>query len=128
MNNQRKIIFTSGSITIDGILNETENAEKIWSSLPLDSSTNTWGDEIYFSVPVDSELENSKEIVDLGDIGFWPPGNAICLFFGPTPISSEGEIRPASSVNIVGKLIGNLEGLKLIKSGSGISVVKSDQQ
>ena len=67
-----------------------------------------------------------KEVVDLGDIGFWPPGNAICLFFGPTPISSEGEIRPASSVNIVGKLIGNLEELKLIKSASKISVVKSD--
>jgi len=128
MINQKKIIFTSGSINIEGILNESETAEKIWSSLPLDSLVNTWGDEIYFSVPVDSELENSKEVVDLGDIGFWPPGNAICLFFGPTPISAEGEIRPASSVNIAGKLIGNLEELKLVKSGSGISVVKFDQQ
>ena len=126
MINQKKIIFTSGSINIEGILNESETAEKIWSSLPLDSLVNTWGDEIYFSVPVDNELENSKEVVDLGDIGFWPPGNAICLFFGPTPISSEGEIRPASSVNIVGKLIGSLEELKLIKSASRISVVKSD--
>ena len=126
MSDKRKISFTSGSITIDGILNETETAKKIWLSLPLDSSVNTWGDEIYFYVPVDNELENSKEVVDLGDIGFWPPGNAICLFFGPTPISSEGEIRPASSVNIVGKLIGNLEELKLIKSASRISVVKSD--
>ena len=126
MINQKKIIFISGSINIEGILNESETAEKIWSSLPLDSLVNTWGDEIYFSVPVDSELENSKEVVDLGDIGFWPPGNAICLFFGPTPISAEGEIRPASSVNIVGKLIGNLEELKLIKSASRISVVKSD--
>ena len=126
MSDDRKISFTSGSITIEGILNETETAKKIWSSLPLDSSVNTWGDEIYFSVQVDNELENSQEIVDLGDIGFWPPGNAICLFFGPTPISSEGEIRPASSVNIVGKIIGNLEELKLIKSASRISVVKSD--
>ncbi len=126
MSDDRNISFTSGSITIEGILNETETAKKIWSSLPLDSSVNTWGDEIYFSVQVDNELENSQEIVDLGDIGFWPPGNAICLFFGPTPISSEGEIRPASSVNIVGKIIGNLEELKLIKSASKISVVKSD--
>ena len=126
MSDDRKISFTSGSITIEGILNETATAKKIWSSLPLDSSVNTWGDEIYFSVQVDNELENSQEIVDLGDIGFWPPGNAICLFFGPTPISSEGEIRPASSVNIVGKIIGNLEELKLIKSASKISVVKSD--
>ena len=126
MSDDRKISFTSGSITIEGILNETETAKKIWSSLPLDSSVNTWGDEIYFSVQVDNELENSQEIVDLGDIGFWPPGNAICLFFGPTPNSSEGEIRPASSVNIVGKIIGNLEELKLIKSASKISVVKSD--
>ena len=126
MSDDRKISFTSGSITIEGILNETETAKKIWSSLPLDSSVNTWRDEIYFSVQVDNELENSQEIVDLGDIGFWPPGNAICLFFGPTPISSEGEIRPASSVNIVVKLIGNLEELKLIKSASKISVVKSD--
>ena len=126
MSDKRKISFTSGSITIDGILNETETAKKIWSSLQLDSSVNTQGDEIYFSVQVDNELENSQEIVDLGDIGFWPPGNAICLFFGPTPISSEGEISPASSVNIVGKIIGNLEELKLIKSASKISVVKSD--
>ena len=70
MINQKKIIFISGSINIEGILNESETAEKIWSSLPLDSLVNTWGDEIYFSVPVDSELENSKEVVDLGDIGF----------------------------------------------------------
>ena len=128
MINQKKIIFISGSINIEGILNESETAEKIWSLLPLDSSVNTWGDEIYFSIPVDNELENSKEIVDLGDIGFWPPGKAICLFFGLTPISVEGEIRPASSVNIVGKLIGNLEELKLINPGEIISVRKSDQK
>ena len=126
MSDDRKISFTSGSITNERILNETETAKKIRSSLPLDSSVNTWGDEIYFSVQVDNELENSQEIVDLGDIGFWPPGNAICLFFGPTPISSEGEITPASYVNIVGKIIRNLEKFKLIKSASKISVVKSD--
>ena len=63
MSDDRKISFTSGSITIEGILNETETAKKIWSSLPLDSSVNTWGDEIYFSVQVDNELENSLKIL-----------------------------------------------------------------
>lgn len=72
--------------------------------LPFDSKAQTWGDEIYFSIPVDVDEENAKEVVELGDLGYWPPGAAFCIFFGKTPASKGDEIRPASRVNVFGKL------------------------
>ena len=80
--------------------------------------------EIYFSTSISKENDEwAKETVDLGDIAFWPPGNAICLFFGPTPVSSGDEIRPASATNVMGKTIGDLEELKTINSGDNVKVV-----
>jgi len=70
------------------------------------------GDEIYFSIPLDREIENGKETVEKGDIGYWPPGRALCLFFGPTLMSAPGEIRPAGPVSVVGGMSGDLSALK----------------
>ena len=105
---ERRIIIEAGGITSEAILAESETAKAIWDSLPIESICNIWGDEVYFSIPVSLSLdETAKEIVDMGDLGYWPTGKALCIFFGPTPISEGGEIRPASAVNIVGKIIGN---------------------
>ena len=128
MDSQKKIVIKSGSKSIKGFLNDSKTSDNIWDSLPLESSVNTWGDEIYFSIPVINEEENPQATVDLGDIGYWPPGNAICLFFGLTPISVEGEIKPASPVNIIGKMVGDMEELKLINSGDVISIRRFDQE
>ena len=88
-------------MTIDAALNDTETAAMIWDALPIEASANTWGDEIYFGIPVSRQARKmGQEIVGLGELGYWPPGSAFCLFFGPTPMSRGDEIRPASPVTV----------------------------
>ncbi|MBI5248131.1 MAG: hypothetical protein HY912_01440 [Desulfomonile tiedjei] len=103
-----KIRIVIGKLSMDAELNESPTAEKVVSILPIETSFNTWGDEIYFSIPVESALDKTaKEEVELGELGFWPSGNAFCIFFGPTPMSRGQRIIPASSVNIIGKVVGD---------------------
>ena len=119
---KKEIKISAGRIEVKAYLNETNTAEKVWEALPITASANTWGDEIYFAIPVQVELENAKELVSLGDIGYWPPGKAMCLFFGKTPVSKGDEIRPASAVNIIGKIEGDLRLLKKVKDGETITI------
>jgi hypothetical protein len=108
-----RIRITVGDFSMEAELNETVTARKVAEALPLRSSLNTWGDEIYFGIPVEADLdESAQEIVKVGDLGFWPSGNAFCIFFGQTPMSTPEEIRPASAVNIIGKMIGDATALK----------------
>jgi uncharacterized protein len=94
-----------GDLTVEAELNNTPTAQKIAEALPISAVFNTWGDEIYFPIPVTAELDdNAQEVVAVGDLGYWPPGKAFCIFFGQTPMSRPGEIRPASAVNIVGQV------------------------
>ena len=117
---QIKIEFENTSI--DAVLNNSETADKIKKILPLSNSVSTWGDEIYFSIDLIDGENDSKEVVELGDLGYWPPGNAFCLFFGLTPASEGDKIMPASPVNVIGKILGDLEILKSIKSGDKVSI------
>ena len=112
--------------SFEGALNDSNTSNLIWDSLPINSSVSTWGDEIYFSIPVSDDEDNSKEVVELGDLGYWPPGNAFCIFFGITPASSEGEIRPASAVNILGNIVGELDSLKQVKPGESVIISKKN--
>ncbi len=100
-------------------LNQSQTAQLIWNHLPISSHTNTWGEEIYFPIPVRAGEENPQEVVREGDLGYWPPGEALCIFFGQTPISTEEEIRPASPVNIIGRVEGDLQILKMMASEGG---------
>jgi hypothetical protein len=109
-----------GSVELEAILNNSFTAEAIWEALPIVAKANTWGDEIYFSIPVNLELESGQELVEKGDIGYWPAGNAFCVFFGPTPISRGEEIRPASAVTVFGKIVGDSTVLKNIGAGAEI--------
>ena len=119
-----KIIFEFEKLSIEGELNDSPTSKALINSLPMEGISQIWGDEIYFSTSISKENDEwAKEPVDLGDIAFWPPGNAICLFFGPTPVSSGDEIRPASPTNVMGKIIGDLEELKTINSGDNVKVV-----
>ena len=93
-------------------MNDSRTAREIWKSLPLTSDFNMWGDEIYFSIPVEAGPENSQEVVELGDLGYWPPGHAFCIFYGLTPASTGDEIRPASPVNPIGRILDDVEVLK----------------
>ena len=103
-----RIRITVGDVALEADLNDTATAAKIGAVLPIRTSFNTWGDEIYFSIPVDAELDDSaREVVEIGDLGYWPPGSAFCIFFGLTPISEPGRIMPASAVNVIGKVVGD---------------------
>jgi len=122
----KKITITVKDVKMSAELNDSNTAQKIWKALPIEGSVNTWGDEIYFSIPVDVGLENAKAVVSEGDLGYWPPGNAFCIFFGLTPASQGDEIRPASPVNIFGKVIGDPKAFKKVRSGAKIIVEKSE--
>jgi hypothetical protein len=119
---KRKIKITVGKLELEGWLNETKTAAKVFEALPINSTVNTWGDEIYFTIPVDAKSEDAKELVSLGDIAYWPPGKAMCIFFGKTPISRGDEIRPASPVNIIGKVEGDYKLLRKVKEGEEIII------
>ena len=99
------ILIRVGDLTLKGILYETDTAKKIATSLPIESEKNTWGDEFYFEIPLSMPLDETRtEDVEIGDIGYWPPGNALAIFFGPTPLSSGEKPVPASEVNLVGRI------------------------
>ncbi|MDH5806717.1 MAG: cyclophilin-like fold protein [Candidatus Methanomethylicaceae archaeon] len=120
-----KIIFESGiKINCQLFPDKCPNTIKaLLNSLPFESRVNLWGDEIYFSVPFSIEEENSKDVVELGDIAYWPEEPSLCIFFGPTPISpSPNIIKPYSPVNVIGKVIGDIKILKNIKEGEKVLV------
>ena len=110
-----QIAIRVGSLTMEAELNDTQTARQVADALPIRSGFNTWGDEIYFAIPIAAELESAaREVVELGDLGYWPPGHAFCIFFGPTPMSQADEIRPASAVNLIGKVIGDATQFKAV--------------
>ena len=117
-----KIKIEFEKISIEADLNNSETADNIKKILPITNLVNIWGDEIYFPVDINDEEIGAKEIVELGDIGYWPPGNAFCLFFGLTPLSQGEEIRPASPINIIGKIKSEINILKSVKSGEKVIV------
>ena len=120
------IEFKNQAFTINALLNQTETAKSLVDILPINSPINIWGEEIYF--PVDLYLDNElpQETVDIGDIAYWPPGNAFCIFFGETPASVDGNIKPASAVTVIGKLESDPEVLKRVKSGENI-IIRRDK-
>ena len=123
-------IITEATGEIIGLLTDENpiTSKAIWDTLPIEASVNTWGDEIYFSIPVNTNEENPKEVVELGDLGYWPPGNALCIFFGRTPASRGNEIRPASPVNVFGRVESNPTVFKKVRSGEKIRIEKVENQ
>jgi hypothetical protein len=119
-----KVKITAGSVSMEAELNDSSTAHMIWNALPIEKHGNTWGDEIYFSISVRAQEENSQAVVEEGDIAYWPPGTAFCIFFGPTPASRGNDIRPASPVNVVGKLLGNPKDFKNVSSGEKVVIEK----
>lgn len=125
----KKIKIISDRIgTVEAELLEDKNPKTvaaIWEKLPFEAKARRWGDEVYFTIPVKIGEENPQETVEVGDIGYWPPGRGFCIFFGPTPISREGEIRPADPVNVFGRIIGDPKIFKNVKDGDKIRVERA---
>jgi uncharacterized protein len=119
-----QIRVTAGNISMTATLNGSACAKKIWNALPLEARGSTWGDEIYFGIPVSCDEENPRETVDMGDLGYWLEGSCFCIFFGPTPMSRGNEIRPASAVEVFGKIDGDAKEFRKVSSGSKVVIEK----
>lgn len=123
----RRILIRAGQVQVRAELNDSRTAEAIWQSLPLSAAGNTWGDEIYFAIPVTLDEEDARAVVALGDLGYWPPGRALCMFFGPTPVSRGKEIRPASPVNVFGHISGDPTLLRQVQEGETVTVERGQE-
>ena len=113
------IRITAGLVQVEAVLNDTQTSQAIREVLPTTATANTWGDEIYFGIPVNADLEDGQETVDLG---YWPPGRAFCIFFGPTPASRGNEIRPASAVTVTGKVTGDATRFTGVRSETTVTI------
>ncbi len=116
-----KLVFEEAGVVVVELTGQNPvTAEAIIGSLPFESEAQRWGSEVYFETPVSVGEEHVSELVQVGDAAYWPPGRALCLFFGATPISGPGEVRPASPVNVIGKVVEGLDALKKVRSGERV--------
>jgi hypothetical protein len=126
MATERKIRITAGKVSAEAVLNDSPTATQIWEALPIEGRANTWGDEIYFSIPVEAKQEkDAREIVAMGELGYWPPGSAFCIFFGRTPASTDDRPRAASAVNILGRIQGDATIFKAVSSGTRVRLERA---
>ena len=118
------ISIVTERFTIKVKLNDTKTAKKMLKILPAYSRVNKWGDEIYFSIPMKAEIENGVEVVEIGTVAFWPPGSALCIFFGRTPASISNKPQAVSPVTVIGSVIDeeSIKNLKEIKDGEEVKV------
>ena len=122
---ERQIEISAGDVIVTVVLNDSDTADELWAALPITARAQTWGDEIYFSIPVSvEEAADSQETVEMGAVAYWPPGSALCLFWGPTPMSAPGEIRPASAVNVMGLIDGDPTVLGGVADGTEVVVAR----
>jgi hypothetical protein len=121
-----KIKISIGNVSLTARLLDNETARRIYDALPFNLPFNVWGDEIYFSIPVHLNLEEGREIMEVGELAYWPTGNAFCIFYGRTPASTDERPRAASAVSPFGKIEGDATALRKIKSGK-IQVEKLEE-
>ncbi|MDY6913521.1 MAG: cyclophilin-like fold protein [Planctomycetota bacterium] len=117
-----RITIKSGQVRSEAELNDTPCARAIYDALPIEAAANTWGEEVYFSIPVDCELaDDAREAMAVGELGYWPVGKAFCIFFGRTPASGEDSApRAASNVNPIGHIVGDVATFKTVTDGQKI--------
>jgi hypothetical protein len=118
------ISIKAGTIEVQAELNNTRTAKSLLRILPIKATISTWGDEIYFDIALNMEIEDGREVVQMGDVAYWPDGPSLCLFFGRTPASRGDEIRAASPVTILGRIFGDPKVLKSVRSGAEVTVEK----
>jgi hypothetical protein len=119
---ERAIRITAGAVAAEAWLNASKTATAIWDALPIEAKAETWGAEVYFAIGVDAGEESARAVVEMGDLGYWPPGQAFCIFFGRTPASHGDEIRPASPVNVIGRVVGDARVFKGVRAGTRVVI------
>jgi len=123
----RRIRFDFGALALDAELLDTPTARAVAAALPISSSALTWGEEVYFEIPVKATVEqDARAVVTPGEVAYWPSGHAIALGFGRTPISRGDETRLASPCNIFAKAIGDVKALAKVKAGAKVNVTLID--
>jgi hypothetical protein len=122
-----KIAIRAGSVRAEAELNESATAQQVWEALPIDGRANTWGDEIYFEIPVTAEqAPDARAEVEVGELGYWPVGRAFCIFFGPTPASRGNEPRAYSPVNVLGRISGDATVFRSVRSGAAVRIERAE--
>jgi hypothetical protein len=124
-----RITISAGNVMMEAELNEGPTARKVWDALPIEARANTWGDEIYFEIPVSAvEEPDARADVAVGELGYWPVGSAFCIFFGPTPVSSGVEPRAYSPVNILGRVLGDAKKFRGVRSGAAVRLARLESR
>jgi hypothetical protein len=119
----KKVIISSGDIRLDAGFNDSPTANAIYEILPVTGSANVWGDEIYFTIPVHlDQSSDALQEVEVGDMAFWPAGDAFCIFFGPTPVSTGDKPKAYSPVNVFGSIEGDATVLRDVSNGDAVTV------
>lgn len=122
-----KIRISAGTVTGDAELNDSPTAKQIWDALPISGTANTWGDEIYFAIPVVANQEaGARAQVEVGELGYWPVGHAFCIFFGPTPASTGDQPRAYSPVNILGRVVGEATRFRAVQDGAPVQITRAE--
>ena len=121
-----KIMITAGNVCLPAELNDKPTAQQIAAALPIEGKANIWGDEIYFEIPVIVDQEpDARAEVEVGELGYWPVGHAFCIFFGPTPVSTDEKPRAYSPVNILGRVLGDVTKFKGTSNGTAVKIEKA---
>jgi hypothetical protein len=120
------ILISAAGVSVAAELNDGPTAQMIWEALPLEGRANVWGDEIYFEIPVTAGPEpDARAEVEVGELGYWPMGNAFCIFFGPTPVSVDERPRAYSPVNILGRVLGDAVQFRAVRAGTPVKLARS---
>jgi len=123
----RQIKITAGPVEAIADLDDSPTADVIWEALPIKGQANTWGDEIYFDIPVFLDPSaGAREAVAVGELGYWPPGHAFCIFFGRTPASRGDEPRAASAVNVFGRVAGDATIFRQVRDGEAVFIERME--
>jgi hypothetical protein len=123
----RRIKINAGDVVVSATLNDSATADAIWSALPITARGNRWGQEIYFEIPVTvSQARDARDVVEAGELGYWPPGSAFCIFWGKTPASRADEIRAASPVNVFGQVDGDPLAFDPVYGGAQVTIEREE--
>lgn len=124
----KTITISAGDVSLPAELNDSPTAQQIWDKLPIEGKAHIWGDEIYFEIPVKAGQEpDARAEVEVGELGYWPVGNAFCIFFGPTPASTDERPRAYSPVNILGRMLDDATQFRAVREGTQVQIARGEQ-
>lgn len=121
----KRIVIQAGQVSLEAELNDGPTATAVWEALPIEGRANRWGDEIYFEIPVSAgEDPGARAEMVVGELAYWPVGNAFCIFFGPTPVSRGSEPRAYSPVNVLGRVDGDATRFRAVAQGAPVRLAR----